>query len=53
MLAAFIKGEHPQTIAIIVSHLGHEKASQVLTFLPEQLQFEIVARIANLEAAAA
>ena len=50
LLAGFIKGEHPQTIAIIVSHLGHQKASQVLTFLPEQLQFEIISRIANLEA---
>ena len=49
LLAGFIKGEHPQTIAIIVSHLGHQKASQVLAFLPEQLQYEIVARIANLE----
>jgi flagellar motor switch protein FliG len=49
LLAGFIKGEHPQTIAIIVSHLGHQKASQVLAFLPEQLQFEIVGRIANLE----
>ncbi len=34
LLAGFIKGEHPQTIAIIVSHLGHQKASQVLAFLP-------------------
>ncbi len=50
LLAGFIKGEHPQTIAIIVSHLGHQKASQVLAFLPEQLQFEIVSRIATLEA---
>ena len=49
LLANFIKGEHPQTIAIIVTHLGHEKASQVLGFLPEQLQFEIVQRIASLE----
>jgi flagellar motor switch protein FliG len=49
ILAGFIKGEHPQTIAIIVSHLGHQKASQVLSFLPEQLQFEIVGRIASLE----
>jgi len=49
LLAGFIRGEHPQTIAIIVSHLGHQKASQVLSFLPEQLQFEIVARVANLE----
>ena len=49
LLAGFIKGEHPQTIAIIISHLGHQKASQVLARLPEQLQFEIVTRIANLE----
>ncbi len=50
LLAGFIKGEHPQTIAIIVSHLQHQKASQVLANLPEQLQFEVVGRIANLEA---
>ena len=50
LLAGFIKGEHPQTIAIIISHLGHQKASQVLACLPEQLQFEIVTRVANLEA---
>src|SRR5208337_4501270 len=49
LLAGFIKGEHPQTIAIIISHLGHEKAGQVLACLPEQLQFELVTRIANLE----
>jgi flagellar motor switch protein FliG len=50
LLAGFIKGEHPQTIAIIVSHLGHQKASQVLACLPEQLQFEIITRVANIEA---
>ncbi len=49
LLAGFIKGEHPQTIAIIISHLGHQKAGQVLAYLPEQLQFEIVTRIASLE----
>jgi len=49
LLAGFIKGEHPQTIAIIVSHLAHQKASQVLAYLPEQLQFEVVGRIASLE----
>ena len=49
LLAGFIKGEHPQTIAIIVSHLVHQKASQVLAYLPEQLQFEVVGRIASLE----
>ena len=49
LLANFIKNEHPQTIAIILVHLGHDKASQVLGHLPDALQFEIVNRIATLE----
>ncbi len=49
LIAGFIKGEHPQTIAIIISHLGHQKASQVIGHLPEQLQYEVVGRIARLE----
>lgn len=49
VLANFIKSEHPQTIVIILVHLGQEKASQVLAHLPENLQFEVVQRIAHLE----
>lgn len=49
VLADFIKGEHPQTIVIILVHLGQEKASQVLAHLPENLQFEVIQRIAHLE----
>jgi flagellar motor switch protein FliG len=49
LLANFIKNEHPQTISIILVHLGHDKASQVIGYLPEALQFEIVNRIATLE----
>jgi flagellar motor switch protein FliG len=49
VLANFIKSEHPQTIAIILVHLGHEKASEVLGTLPETLQFEVINRIAHLE----
>jgi len=49
VLANFIKGEHPQTIAIILVHLGHEKASEVLGLLPEYLQPETISRVAHLE----
>ena len=49
VLANFIKNEHPQTIAIILVHLEHEKASEVLSLLPENLQFEVTNRIATLE----
>ncbi len=49
ILAGFIKHEHPQTIAIVLVHLGQEKSSAVLNMLPESLQFEVINRIANLE----
>jgi flagellar motor switch protein FliG len=49
ILANFIRNEHPQTVAIILVHLGHEKASEVISFLPEAFQFEVVNRIAHLE----
>ncbi len=49
VLANFIRNEHPQTVAIILVHLGHEKSSQVLAFLPEAFQFEVINRIAHLE----
>lgn len=50
ILASFIKSEHPQTIAIIMAHLGPEKAGQVLSLLSEPLQFEVITRIAHLDA---
>ena len=49
LLANFIKNEHPQTVAVILVHLGHDKASQVLGYLPESLQFEVINRVAHLE----
>lgn len=49
ILANFIKNEHPQTVAIILVHLGHDKASQVISFLPEAFQFEVINRIAHLD----
>ena len=49
LLGNFIRNEHPQTVAIILAHLGHEKAGQVLSVLPESLRFEVVNRVAHLE----
>lgn len=48
-LMTFIQDEHPQTIALIVSHLSHHKASEILASLPEQKQIEVVRRVANME----
>jgi flagellar motor switch protein FliG len=48
-LLTFIQDEHPQTIALIVSHLPFHKASEVLAGLPGPKQIEVVKRVANME----
>lgn len=48
-LLTFIQDEHPQTIALIVCHLAHHKASEILSGLPVQKQVEVIKRIANME----
>jgi flagellar motor switch protein FliG len=51
-LATFVRGEHPQTIALILAHLDPKKCGETLKMLPETLHTEIMLRIASLEAVA-
>jgi flagellar motor switch protein FliG len=48
-LTTFIQDEHPQTIALILSHLTSTKASEILSGLPLNKQIEVVTRIANMD----
>ncbi|RMH11103.1 MAG: flagellar motor switch protein FliG [Planctomycetota bacterium] len=48
-LLTFIQDEHPQTIALIICHLSHHKAAEILVGLPMQKQIEVIKRIANME----
>jgi len=48
-LVMFVEGEHPQTIALILAHLGTGTASAVLTLLPEKVRAEAVRRLAELQ----
>jgi len=48
-LLTFIQDEHPQTIALIVSHMHYDKASEILAGLPGPKQIEVVKRVANME----
>jgi len=48
-LMAFIQDEHPQTIALIICHLPHHKAGEILSALPMQKQIEVIKRVANME----
>lgn len=49
VLATFIKNEHPQTVALILAHLDSGQAAEILTEFPEQLQTDVVLRLAELE----
>jgi len=49
VLAKFILNEHPQTIALIMSHINPKKAAEILTEFPENLQSDVMLRVAHLE----
>lgn len=48
-LSRFIEGEHPQTIALILSYLSAAQAASLIANLPPALRSDVVARIAELD----
>jgi flagellar motor switch protein FliG len=48
-LAKFIHNEHPQTIALILSHLNASQAAGLLFSLPLELRGDVALRMANLD----
>jgi flagellar motor switch protein FliG len=48
-LAKFIHNEHPQTIALILSHLNASQAAGLLVSLPQELRADVALRMANLD----
>jgi flagellar motor switch protein FliG len=48
-LVTFIVEEHPQTIALIMSHLPASLAAEVLSGLPSNKQLKVIRRVANME----
>ncbi|MCX8022126.1 MAG: flagellar motor switch protein FliG [Syntrophorhabdaceae bacterium] len=49
LLANTLRGEHPQTIALVFSVLSSKKACEAIANLPENLQGEVIMRMAKLE----
>ncbi|MDH3357959.1 MAG: flagellar motor switch protein FliG [Desulfobacteraceae bacterium] len=47
-LINIIQGEHPQTIALILSYLPYEKAAEVLKSFPEELKIDVALRIVQI-----
>ncbi len=48
-LAKFIHNEHPQTIALILSHLNPSQAAGLLSSLPVHLRSDVALRMAGLD----
>ncbi len=48
-LAKFIHNEHPQTIALVLSHLNPSQAAALLISLPAELRADVALRMANLD----
>jgi flagellar motor switch protein FliG len=48
-LVMFLQEEHPQTIALVLSHLPSGMATQILSALPTERQIEVVQRVANMD----
>jgi flagellar motor switch protein FliG len=45
----FIQGEHPQTIALILSYLESPQAAMIISGLPAVMQAEVARRIAKMD----
>jgi flagellar motor switch protein FliG len=48
-LLTFIQDEHPQTIALIICHMPHHKAAEIIGGLPMAKQLEVIKRVANMD----
>lgn len=48
-VAKFIQSEHPQTIALVLSHLNSSSAAGMLMALPPQVRADVALRMASLE----
>ena len=47
-LAGFLQNEHPQTAALILSHVSARKAAEIVALLPDAQQQEVVFRLATM-----
>lgn len=44
-----LKGEHPQTVAVVLSELAPSKAQELMSFLKEDVRLKAVRKMVNLE----
>ena len=49
MLAAYLKNEYPQTIAVVLGKIEPDHAARVLAVLPEETAMEVINRMLSME----
>jgi len=49
VLAAYLKNEYPQTVAVVLSKIKPEHAARVLSALPDEFAMEVVLRMLRME----
>jgi flagellar motor switch protein FliG len=49
ILAAYLKNEYPQTIALVLSKIRADHAARVLAVFPEDLSLEVILRMLGME----
>jgi flagellar motor switch protein FliG len=49
MVASLLEKEHPQTVALILSTQHVQHASEILSWIPEEMRADVVYRIAKIE----
>jgi len=49
MLAAYLKNEYPQTIAVVLGKIEPDHAARVLSVLPEETAMEVINRMLSME----
>lgn len=49
ILAAYLKNEYPQTVALIVSKITPSHAARVLSVLPDDFTFEVIQRMLDMD----
>jgi flagellar motor switch protein FliG len=49
VLAAYLKNEYPQTVAVVISKIKPDHAARVLSQLPESFALEVITRMLRME----
>ncbi len=48
-LTNFITKEHPQTVALLLSHMSAERSALIMSSLPQEMQVDVATRIATMD----